>query len=102
MTGYIIAGLFAGLGVLLFAQLLDWQKRAMRLYNECLAINERWKAATSYIALRAVREAIQEERGWTRQDEAELHKKAEELKEMGVSLGLEEANVVRPSNGLVH
>lgn len=86
MTGYVIAGLFAAFGLVMLWLLLGAHNKAIMLYRECLVINARWKAASSYIAMRAVREALQNRERWTEEDEAELRQRAEELESLGVSL----------------
>lgn len=86
MTGYIIAGVFALFALVLLWMLLGAHAKALMLYKECLIINARWKAASTYISMRAVREALQNREDWTVDDEAELQKKAAELENLGVSL----------------
>lgn len=86
MTGYIIAGVFAAFGLGMLWLLLGAHNKAVMLYRECLVINARWKAASTYISMRAVREALHNRERWTAEDEAELHRRAEELEGLGVSL----------------
>ena len=98
MIGYIIAGVFALFALVMLWMLLGAHNKAIMLYRECLVINARWKAASTYISMRAVREALHNRECWTADDEAELKKKAEELENLGVSLrALGDEDAVHPS-----
>lgn len=93
MIGYVIAGLMAA--GWLYTLLLHQNAAASvkMLYEECVRVNERWKAAASLIALRSAKDAIVHRLRWSSEDEARLQTATQELERLGVSLqALEQAH----------
>jgi len=104
LQAWLISTLLGGLvGTAVYA----WrrERRAKMLYDECVALNARWRLTCDVMILRAIRETIDRKKAWTTTEEELLRERAQQLEALGVSLqalGMSTAEVHECVGRVVH